>query len=95
MTTEDQEYFARLVGRAIAQERALLPLIGSSQKGDAEALHGLLQMNFEMGRTQIPGRLAEAGLPADLQRMAEDGFYTTTKAILDGVKNGKYIVPTR
>lgn len=95
MTKEDQEYLARLVGRDIAQERALLPLIGSSQASGVDALCSVLQMNFEMGRTQIPGRLNDAGLPPDYQRMAEEGFYRTTKAILAGVRSGKYVVPER
>ena len=90
MNTDAQTYLARLVGRDIAQERALLTVIGSPRKNEPAVLQELLRKNFEMGRAQIPTRLVEAGLPADLARMVEDGFAKTATAILNGVANGQY-----
>lgn len=90
MNTDDQTYLARLVGRDIAQERALLTFIGSPRKNEPAAMQDLLRKNSEIGRTQIPTRLVEAGLPADMARMVEDGFARTATAILNGAANGKY-----
>ncbi|MHC5150435.1 hypothetical protein [Stenotrophomonas rhizophila] len=95
MNTEDQTKLARSIGRDVAQERALLALIGSPRKNDPVAMQDVLKMNFEMGRTQIQSHLTKAGVPADLYRTAEDEFRKVKDAILDGVKNGKYQVPAR
>lgn len=90
MNTDAQTYLARLVGRDIAQERALLTFVGSPRKNEPAVMQELLRKNFEIGRAQIPTRLVEAGLPADMARMVEDGFARTATAILNGVANGQY-----
>lgn len=90
MNTDAQNYLARLIGRDIAQERALLTFIGSPRKNEPAAMQELLRKNFEIGRSQIPARMVEAGLPANMSRMVEDGFARTATAILNGVANGQY-----
>ena len=95
MNTDDQTKLARSIGRDVAQERALLAFIGSPRRNEPATMADILKMNFEMGRTQLQGRLVEANLPDNLYRTAEDEFRKVKDAILDGVKNGKYVVPPR
>lgn len=95
MNTDDQTTLARSIGRDVAQERALLAFIGSPRRNEPAAMADILKMNFEMGRTQLQGRLVEANLPDNLYRTAEDEFRKVKDAIVDGVKNGKYQVPPR
>nr|WP_143592042.1 hypothetical protein [Stenotrophomonas maltophilia] len=95
MNTDDQTKLARSIGRDVAHEKALSTYIGSPRRNEPAAMVDLLKMNFEMGRTQLQGRLVEANLPADLYRTAEDEFRKVKDAVLDGVRNGKYQVPAR
>lgn len=95
MNTDDQTKLARSIGRDVAQEKALLAFIGSPRRNEPAAMVDLLKMNFEMGRTQLQGRIGEANLPGHLYRTAEDEFRKVKDAILEGVTNGKYIVPAR
>lgn len=95
MNTDDQTKLARSIGRDVAQEKALLAFIGSPRRNEPAAMVDILKMNFEMGRTQLQGRIGEANLPGHLYRTAEDEFRKVKDAILDGVTNGKYIVPAR
>ncbi|MDT3530247.1 hypothetical protein ROV86_19290 [Stenotrophomonas pavanii] len=95
MNTDDQTKLARSIGRDVAQERALLALIGSPRRNEPAAMVDILKMNFEMGRTELQGRLIEANLPDNLYRTSEDEFRKVKDAILDGVRNGKYQVPAR
>ena len=90
MPMEEQDYLARLIGRDVAQERALLTLIGTHQGGDLVALTELLRKNNEIGKAQLSTRLQEAKLPANLLRMAEHGFNLTATAILNGVRDHKF-----
>jgi len=90
LNTDDQNYMARLIGRDVAQERALLTLIGTHQRGDLVALTERLRQNNEIGKAQLSTRLQEAKLPADLLRMAEHGFSLTATAIINGVGAHKY-----
>jgi hypothetical protein len=95
LNTDDQTKLARSIGRDVAQEKALLAFIGSPRRNEPAAMVDILKMNFEMGRTQLQGRIGEANLPGHLYRTAEDEFRKVKDAILDGVTNGKYIVPAR
>lgn len=95
MNTDDQTKLARSIGRDVAQEKALLAFIGSPRRNEPAAMVDILKMNFEMGRTQLQGRIGEANLPGHLYRTAEDEFRKVKDAILEGVTNGKYIVPAR
>lgn len=95
MSNDYRDYLARLVGREIALDRAMIPLISGSRRDDPEWLHGVLKMSFEKGRTLIPERLAEAGLDSGKQKEAEKGFYDACGAILGSVKNGQYTPPAR
>jgi len=95
LNTDDQTKLARSIGRDVAQEKALLTFIGSPRRNEPAAMADILKMNFEMGRTQLQGRLVGANLPDNLYRTAEDEFRKVKDAILDGVRNGKYQVPAR
>lgn len=93
MTQDEQDQLARLIGRDLAYERAMLTIIGTPRKNEPAVVYDLLRQNFEMGRPQILARLTQAGLAPNMQNMVADGFHKVSTAILNGVRTGKYQPP--